>query len=243
VAAKRSFNGRRKDRICWTLNATIQKIEQPERESGIMDLDLAEINQKLRSASPQEIIQWALSLDKQVMASTSFGPRSAVMLHLISEVDSSVPIVWVDTGYNVRDTYLVAEQLIEKYALNMKTYIPSMTSERRNALMGGIPQIENEELHKEFTRQVKLEPFDRAVKELGPEIWLTGIRQEETDFRKTLDIVSVDARGILKVAPIFHWKEQDVEDFVTAHQLPSTNRYFDPTKVLDKRECGLHTSA
>ncbi len=177
------------------------------------------------------------------MGTTSFGPKSAVMLHLIADADPSIPIVWADTGYNVRDTYLVAQKLIERYSLNMKIYTPEMTSERRNALMGGIPQIENEELHKEFTRQVKLEPFSRAIAELKPEVWLTGIRQDETDFRKTLDIVSYDARGILKVAPIFYWTEEQVDAFVEENELPSTNRYFDPTKVLDKRECGLHTAA
>jgi phosphoadenosine phosphosulfate reductase len=206
-------------------------------------MDIAKVNEELRSASPEEIIRWATSQGKRVIASTSFSPKSAVMLNLVSQVDKSIPVVWVDSGYNVRDTYLVAEQLINRLSLDIRVYIPEMTAERRNALMGGIPQIDNEELHREFTRQVKLEPFSRAVQELQPEIWLTGIRQDETDFRKSLDIVSYDGRGILKVAPVFYWSEQEMDDYIASHELPVARRYFDPTKVLDRRECGLHTAA
>ncbi len=208
-----------------------------------MDLDFDAINAQLRDASPEEVVRWALSLDKRVISTTSFGKNAAVMLHLVSEVDSSVPTIWVDTGYNLRDTYIVAERLIKRLNLNMHVYSPEMTSERRNAIMGGVPTIQDEELHQEFTRQVKLDPFSRALADLKPEVWLTGIRKEETEHRQGLDIVSMDARGIIKVAPIFYWSEDDVEAYMQAHELPTCKHYFDPTKVHDGRECGLHTAA
>ncbi len=208
-----------------------------------MDLDLQQINADLRDRTPSEIVTWALALQKSTINTTSFGRNAAVMLHLVSEQDKSVPVVWVDTGYNLRDTYLVAEKLIRDLELNMHIYSPEMTSERRNAIMGGVPTIQDEELHQEFTQQVKLDPFSKALNELKPEVWLTGIRQEETEHRQSLDIVSMDARGILKVAPIFYWSEDDVEAYMAKHELPTCRHYFDPTKVHDGRECGLHTAA
>lgn len=209
-----------------------------------MNLDLAAINAELADKSPEDIIRWALSLGKSTLTTTSFAPNSAVMLHLITKIDASVPVVWVDSGYNVPDTYRVAEQLMVELKPNMKIYIPEMTAERRNAIMGGIPHPDDDpDVHKEFTRQVKLDPFNKAVADLAPEVWLTGLRREETEFRKTLDIVSIDKRGILKVAPIFRWNDDDVENYMSEHQLPSPRHYFDPTKVSDNRECGLHTSA
>lgn len=207
-----------------------------------MDLDLAAINADLRQRSPAEVIRWALSLGKPAFATTSFAPNAAVMLHLISETCPDLPVVWVDSGYNVRDTYLVAEQLMRDLHLKMHVYTPVMTAERRNALMGGVPMPDEPE-HAEFTRQVKIEPFQRALEDLKPAIWLTGIRRDETEFRKTLDIVSWDNRGLLRVAPIFYWSEQQVDDYMHQHGLPSPKRYFDPTKVDDKRECGLQTAA
>ena len=208
-----------------------------------MDLDFDSNNAQLRDADPGEVVRWALSLGKRTINTTSFGRNAAVMLHLVSQADKSVPVVWVDTGYNLRDTYLVAERLIRDLDLNMHIYSPEVTSERRNAIMGGVPTIQDEALHEEFTRQVKLEPFARALGDLNPEVWLTGIRKEETEHRQGLDIVSMDARGIVKVAPIFYWSEEDVEAYMNAHQLPSCRHYFDPTKVHDGRECGLHTAA
>ncbi|GAB3374877.1 phosphoadenosine phosphosulfate reductase family protein [Spongiibacter taiwanensis] len=209
-----------------------------------MNLDLEQLNKELRDKSAADIIRWAVGLGEPMMASTSFSPNSAVMLKLVTEAAPAMPVVWADSGYNVPDTYRVAEQLIKLLKPNLKVYIPEMTAERRNALMGGIPHPDdNPELHKEFTRQVKLEPFDRAFKELAPKIWVTGIRKEETAFRQGLDILSWDGRGILKVAPIFYWSEQDVLDYMQSHQLPSCKHYFDPTKIAENRECGLHTSA
>jgi phosphoadenosine phosphosulfate reductase len=209
-----------------------------------MNLDLPKINADLRGRSAEEIVHWALGLGKPAFTSTSFSPNSAVMLHLISKIDPQVPIVWVDSGYNVPDAYQVAETLIERLNLNIHVYNPLMSAERRNALMGGIPHPDdNPELHTEFTRQVKLEPFQRALDELKPEVWLTGIRRDETEFRKSLDILSVDNRGLLRVAPLFYWSEQDVADYMRAHNLPTCQHYFDPTKVSSDAECGLHTTA
>lgn len=208
-----------------------------------MDLDLEKTNAELRDRTPREIVQWALSLQKPSINTTSFGRNAAVMLHLVSELDKSLPVVWVDTGYNLRDTYLVAERLIRDLELNIHIFSPQMTSERRNAIMGGVPTIQDEGLHQDFTEQVKLEPFARALEQLQPEVWLTGIRKEETEHRQGLDIVTLDGRGILKVAPIFYWSEEQVDAYMAEHELPTCRHYFDPTKVHDGRECGLHTAA
>ena len=207
------------------------------------ELDLDAINASLRDASAEEIVRWALSQGRPTIATTSMGRNAAVMLHLVSRVDKDVPTIWVDTGYNLRDTYVVAERLIRDLELNIHVYSPTMTSERRNAIMGGVPTVDEEELHAEFTRQVKLEPFARALEDFNPAVWLTGIRREETEHRRGLDIVSLDNRGIIKVAPIFNWSDEQMEDYMAAHELPSCRHYFDPTKVHDGRECGLHTAA
>lgn len=208
------------------------------------DSELEQINARLRDKSPQEILEWTLGLNKRVFASTSFSPNAAALLHMISQVAPQLPVIWVDSGYNVPDAYRIAEQIMQRLDLKMYVYNPVMSAERRNALMGGIPHPDdNEELHREFARQVKLEPFARAIDDLQGEVWITGIRREETEHRKSLDIVSVDNRGILKVAPVFYWTIEQLEDYLEQHELPSCRHYFDPTKIHDGRECGLHTSA
>ena len=211
--------------------------------SALDNLDYAELNKELQLLSPEAIVRWAVDLGEPIIASTSFGPNSAALLHLISRVAPDLPIIWVDSGYNMRDTYVVAQEIIERLKLNMKTYVPGITSERLNVMMGGIPTLDEPEKHAEFTRIVKLEPFTRALDELKPKLWISGIRQNETEFRRSLDVLSVDKRGITKVAPIFRWTEEDLSNYMQTHDLPSCRHYFDPTKVESGRECGLHTSA
>lgn len=225
------------------LNYKTTEMNEANNNLDINSLDLDKLNAELRDLPADEIVQWALSLSNRNILTTSFSPNAAAMLHLVTLVEPSLPVVWVDTGYNLRDTYVVAEKLVKSLGLNLLAFSPLMTSERRNAIMGGIPTIEEEEQHKEFTRQVKLEPFERALTELNPEVWLTGIRSEETAHRKTLDIISVDGRGILKVAPFFYWSSDDLDAYMSEHELISCRHYFDPTKVQEGRECGMHTSA
>ena len=103
-----------------------------------------------------------------------------------------------------------------------------------------MPQIEGP-LHKVFTEQVKLEPFNRAMAEHKPEVWFTNLRSGQTAFRNSIDIVSVSKDGVLKVSPFYHWSDEQLDEYLKENQLPNEFKYFDPTKVLENRECGLHS--
>ena len=46
-----------------------------------------------------------------------------------------------------------------------------------------------------------------------------------------------------KVAPLLNWSSKQMNDYLKQHALPNNFDYFDPTKVEEKRECGLHTAA
>ena len=94
--------------------------------------------------------------------------------------------------------------------------------------------------HAAFTEEVKLEPFARAIAELKPEVWFTALREEQTAFRAGLAPVTLSKEGILKVSPVFHWSSKRMHEYLQAHGLPNNFDYYDPTKVEDKRECGLH---
>jgi phosphoadenosine phosphosulfate reductase len=212
------------------------------RETNKMSaaLQMLDENSLLSEQSPLEIVEWALSQNKKAIVTTSFGPFSAVMLHLATRVKADVPIIWVDSGYNTLETYTYAEGLIKDLNLNIEVFIPEMTAARRSAIMNGIPAVDSD-LHAEFTRQVKLEPFQRMISKIDPDIWLTAIRKDETDFRKTLDVVSEGPNGIIKVAPFLNWSEVDMEGYLYEHNLPQVSKYKDPTKAEENRECGLHT--
>lgn len=203
-------------------------------------IDIAKANQELSAATPQEIIEFALKDAANPLVTSNFGPFEAVILHMATQVNPDIPVVWIDSGYNTRDTYKIAEQLIESLKLNIDVYTPKVTAARRDAALGGIPSVDDD-AHAEFTEQFKLEPFGRAMKEKQPDIWLTAVRAEQTEFRQGMEIFGTGPNGVIKVAPVLKWKEEDMRRYLEEHGLPTVEKYFDPTKVLGNRECGLHT--
>ena len=205
-----------------------------------MSVNVDAANLELANKTPQEIIEWALASSETPLVTTNFRPYEAVILHMATQIRPDIKVLWVDSGYSTSATYRFAEMLIDQLNLNIDVYIPQQTSARRNVLMKGIPELDSP-LHDEFTRQVKLEPFQRALSELEPDLWLNAIRQEQTEFRQSMNIVSSSKDGVIKVAPLYHWTERQMDDYLAQFDLPNEHDYFDPTKGLEHRECGLHT--
>jgi len=204
-----------------------------------MQVDIAQANTDLAGQHPQDIVNWAVGLDGKTIVTTNFGPNEAVILHLASQAQPDMQVVWIDSGYATRKTYLFAEKLITDLGLNIHVFNPLMSAARRDALMG-IPDVDDPQ-HEEFTRQVKLEPFGRAMETMAPDVWLTAVRRDQTEFRKNMEIVSQDKPGgVVKVAPVLEWTEADMQAYREKFDLPDETSYYDPTKVLGNRECGLH---
>ena len=206
----------------------------------VTESNLAEYNAQLQGKTPQEIVAWALSIAKNPIITTNFRPYEAAILHLVSQVRPDITVLFVDSGYNTIATYKYAQKLIKDLQLNVKTYIPAQTRAFRDVAMDGIPSVDSP-LHDEFTEQVKLEPFRRALSELQPDVWFNAIRKDQTEFRGALDVLSLSKDGVLKVAPLFYLTDSDLDAYQAEHNLPNEFDYFDPTKALANRECGLHT--
>jgi phosphoadenosine phosphosulfate reductase len=202
-------------------------------------MNLEKINSTLRNLSPKEIVEWTFSLQKKTVVTTNFRPYEAAILHAVTSVKKDTTVIWCDTGYNTLNTYKHAEQVIQMLNLNVDLFVPKQTVASRNALMG-IPEITDPN-HAIFTKQVKLEPFTRAMKEHQPEVWFTNLRKEQTEFRNSIDIVSMSKDGILKVSPFYYYSDAEMDQYLEENKLPNEFKYYDPTKVLENRECGLHS--
>ncbi|MBL4939920.1 MAG: phosphoadenosine phosphosulfate reductase family protein [Lutibacter sp.] len=203
------------------------------------ELNIEQINTALHNKSPEEIISWAIDFAKQPLVTTNFRPYEVAILHACKQVKKDLKVIWCDTGYNTPQTYKHANELIETLGLNVHLYVPKQTASHRDATMG-IPQIDDP-MHKVFTEQVKLEPFNRAMQEHKPDVWFTNLRKGQTAFRSSIDIVSRSKDGILKVSPFYHWSDEELDTYLEEQKLPNEFKYFDPTKVLENRECGLHS--
>ncbi len=207
---------------------------------------ITQANSDLRGKPALEIIRWAIAqANGRAIVSTNYRPYEAVILHLVTQVQPDIPVLWVDHGYNRAATYQHAEEVKRLLKLNVKTYLPKLTAAHYDSIYGGVPEPtpENEERIKAFSTVMKLEPFQRGMRELAPTVWITALRKVQNPNRAGLDIVSHDTNfNSLKVSPLFYWTDAEMEAYLKQHKLPNEWDYFDPAKADDKRECGLHAA-
>ncbi len=200
--------------------------------------DLKKANAEL-AGDPERLTAWALGLGQRAFCSSSFCPFSAVTLHMATRVQPQIPVIWIDSGYGTAAMYRYVDEVTAQLGLNLYIVRPRRSRAHREAADGPLPEVGSPG-HAAFTEEVKLEPFDRAVRELGGKVWITGIRAEETAERARMEPVSLARDGILRVAPVLQWNSRQMHEYLKRHHLPNNFDYVDPTKVEDRRECGLH---
>jgi phosphoadenosine phosphosulfate reductase len=224
-------------------------------------LDLDEVNASLRDADAEEVVRWAAeTFGAELVMSSSFGAHSALMVHLATRVVPRMPIVFLDTGYLFPETYQFAEALRERFDLRLEVYGPRMTPARQEALFGRLWDGDDEDLRR-YNQMNKVEPMQRALRELGARAWIAGLRSEQTEFRSGLRKVVLQD-GVYKVHPILDWSKKDVEDYMDLYDLPYHPLYAWGYKSIgdvhstvpvepdqddragrrlgEKRECGIH---
>lgn len=225
--------------------------------------DLEALNQQLATSDAERIVQWTVdNFTDGLVMSSSFGIHSAVMLHLVTSVVPDIPVIWIDTGYLPAETYRFAQQLTTRLNLNLQVYQSSTSPARMEALYGKLWEQGTIEAFNQYDQMRKVEPMQRALKELNAKAWLAGLRRDQTKHRQTLDTITVQS-GVYKIFPILNWNARDVYNYLMAHDLPY-HPYFDLgyTTVGDwhssravtaddeherdtrfqglKQECGLH---
>ncbi|MCU0527783.1 MAG: phosphoadenylyl-sulfate reductase [Elainella sp. Prado103] len=183
-------------------------------------LNLTEVNQQLTHATALEMMHWAKdTFGDGLVMTTSFGIHSAVMLHLAVQVRPDIPVIWVDTGYLPAKTYVFAEELTDRLQLNLKVYQSPLSPARMEAVYGRLWAQNDLESLNRYDQIRKVEPMQRALRELGATAWIAGLRRNQTEHRKTLDRVSLQGT-IYKLLPIFSWSSKEVYDYLVAHDLP-----------------------
>jgi phosphoadenosine phosphosulfate reductase len=105
-------------------------------------LDLARINADIGRNAPA-LVQWALGLNQPTIVTTNFRPFEAVILHLVTQVQPDVPVVWMDNGYNTEATYRFADEVTRQLKLNLKIYLPRRSRAHREAVEGPTPSLDD----------------------------------------------------------------------------------------------------
>lgn len=222
---------------------------------------LADANGILAELTAEQRVVWALeNLPDTHILSSSFGIQAAVMLKLITEQKSDVPVVLTDTGYLFPETYQFIDYLTDRLDLNLKVYKSDITPAWQEAKFGKLWE-QGEDGIKQFNQINKVEPMSRALDELQTGTWFSGLRRQQSSSRADKQFVEI-SRGTVKVYPILDWHSRDVYQFLTKHDLPyhplwdqgyvsvgdvHTTRKLEPGMTEEEtrffgltRECGLH---
>lgn len=194
------------------------------------------------------------------VATTSAGAQSAVMLDLIHRYAPEIPVVFIDTGYLFPETYDFFEELQEKFPLDYRIYAPQMTAARLERIKGMLWEKGDEGLV-EYGKLTKVEPMNRALREIGSTVWISGVRRAHSEERGQRKFIE-QQRDTTKVFPILDWSDDDIANYMAIHELPlhplvekgyvsigdwhSTQKLEDGMSAEEtrfngaKRECGLH---
>lgn len=222
-----------------------------------------QVGPSLESVSAQDRVKWAVdTFGDGLVLTTSFGIQAAVMLHLVTQIVPKIPVIFIDTGYLFPETYRFADDLTKKLNLNLKTYVPARTAAQQEALHGKQWEQGLEGLQR-YNHLNKVEPMDRAVRELKATAWLAGLRRSQATTRGKLPVVQHQNK-ITKVHPIIDWDNRTVHHYLTEHGLNyhplweegyvSVGDWHSTSKLEAgmteeqtrfgglKRECGLHES-
>ena len=222
---------------------------------------LGAVSRAFEGMTADQRIEQALErLPGNHVVTSSFGAQSAVMLHLVTKVRPNIPVVLVDTGYLFPETYQFVDQLADRLSLNLKVYRSQSSPAWQESRFGKLwdQGIEGINL---YNRMNKVEPMERAMRELGAETWFSGIRRVQSESRSQTAPIEY-RRGRYKVHPIFDWTDRDIGRYLKQNDLPyhplwdkgyisigdwHTTRSLDEAGGVEglrffglKRECGLH---
>lgn len=181
--------------------------------------DVEKVNATFSGMAAPERLAWLCEqYGSRIVMSSSFGLQAAVMLDLVRKHAPEIPVVWIDTGYLFPETYQYAEQLIATFGLNVKVYQPKLSAARQEALYGKLWE-QGEEGNASYSLINKIEPMDRALKDFGADIWISGLRRAHSNTRAHRAFAE-QQKNTIKVYPILDWADAQVAAYFYDNKLP-----------------------
>jgi phosphoadenosine phosphosulfate reductase len=212
---------------------------------------------KLRGAAPETILEWALATFPHRNALTvSFGGGGIVLAHMISRLDPSVPLLFLDTGFHFPQTLTFKDEFVTRYGLRVIDLHPATDP-------GPLYKTDPDRCC--WIR--KVEPLERALVEGGYQTWINAVRNDQSITRSAIDVLEyhqVKEHPIVKIYPLAGWSREQVMAYIRQNEVPyhplmdqgftsigcwpctRATRPGEPERAgrwsgLGKTECGLHT--
>ena len=200
---------------------TMRQIDRIDTGPRFTEADAVRLNRLFRGT---ETTEWLRSVLKDQLAGdvavvSSFGAESAVLLHLVAEIDPATPVLFLDTGKHFPETLAYRDALVERLGLtNLQILRPdpeAVKAKDENGLRWSWDPDGCCEMR-------KVEPLARALELFDASI--TGRKSFQSSTRANLprfEIDKSDAQGRLKINPLIDWSAEDIEAYFAAHDLPA----------------------
>ena len=193
---------------------------------------------RLAPLSPGErLAQLRQDIGGRIVFTTSFGLEDQVITHLLWEQNIDVELITLDTGRLFNETYALWAETEHATAAASARCIQAGAILRRWSPARASTASTNRKPARLACCQVrKVEPLERAL--AGAQAWITGLRAEQSAFRKDMALVAADhGRGLIKVNPLFDQTREQILAFVSNNAVPSTRC---TPRVRVDRLCALH---
>ncbi|KIW67220.1 phosphoadenosine phosphosulfate reductase [Phialophora macrospora] len=182
------------------------------------------LNRQLQFLEPQEILRWAITTIPNLYQTTAFGLTGLVSLDMLSKLKvprpQMVDLVFLDTLHHFPETLELVERVRARYPLvNIHTFKPAgvETAEEFKEKYGD-KLWETDDNRYDYL--VKVEPAQRAYRELNAYAVLTGRRRSQGGARGSLDIIEVDEAGLLKINPLANWTFEQIKQYIDENNVP-----------------------
>lgn len=225
-----------------------------------------ELNERFKDAAVDEVLSYLSDkYGNRLAFASSLGLEDQVLTYYLNKIGSQAKIFTLDTGRLFPETLDLLDKTNKRYGANIEVFFPDPVRVEEMVNTKGInlfyESIENRKLCCHIR---KILPMKRALK--GIDIWITGLRAEQSVTRKGLTMVSWDENfGLTKVNPLINWTEEDVWQLIREHDIPYNplhdkgypsigclpcTRAVEPGQDIrsgrwwweqpDHKECGLH---
>jgi len=179
------------------------------------------IKQQVAGLDPVEALALlANTFPGKIIFSTSFGWEDQVITHMIFANKLPIKVFTLETGRLFPETYYVWNRTMEMYGQPIHAYYPNneLLEQMVNA-KGPNSFYESVDNRKECCGIRKLEPLKRAL--TGNEVWITGIRAEQSINRQFMDNVEWDDQNnLIKFHPVYEWTLDDIKNYIKQHNIP-----------------------
>lgn len=185
------------------------------------------INAQLQKLEPVDILKWCLTSLPQLWQTSAFGLTGLAINDMISKLDyaikPNIELIFLDTLYHFTQTLDLVERVKARYPdLKIHTYKPEGcdTTQDFEQKFGDRLWETNED---KYDYVAKVEPAQRAYRELDVKAVITGRRKTQGGKRGDIDIVEIDDQGLIKVNPLANWNFKQVQSYIQENQVPTND--------------------